>query len=472
MKPALTRVVVSLLCGLPVAVAAQPFDVVVQRYVAQALESNLGLRSQDLQVERSAAALDAAKARFWPELSLNARYTAAQGGRSIDFPIGQLLNPAYQTLNQLLIAQGQQPRFGTVTDQSIAFQREREQDTRLTLRQPLYQPALPAAVAAQRELLGSEQFARVALARQLKRDVTVGYAGWLMALGNEQIVLSSSQLLAENLRVVTSLHANGRITQDQVLRAQTEQLAVQQQLGAVRGAVAQARSYVNFLLNRPLQADLDVAIAEPVVATPVLPMEQLRDTALQQRAELAQLDALSKAADAQLRIARAALGPQVALGVDAGTQGEQYRLGSGYNFVAASLVLSWKFFDGGASHAAADEARIAARRTALAREATAQKVALEVQQAIDALSIARDALTTATARQQAAEAALRIAGRKRDEGSISQVEYLDARTAATAAQQGLNTARFELLQRSADLDYATGSGELPQPRTPAKDPLP
>ena len=78
----------ALLCALPVAAAPQPFDVVVQQYVAQALDSNLGLQGQDLQVDRSAAALDAAKARFWPELSLNARYTAAQGGRTIDFPIG------------------------------------------------------------------------------------------------------------------------------------------------------------------------------------------------------------------------------------------------------------------------------------------------------------------------------------------------------------------------------------------------
>lgn len=471
MKPWLGGLV-ALLCVLPAAAEPQPFEAVVGRYVAQALESNLGLQGQDLQVERSAAALDAAKARFWPELSVSARYTVAQGGRTIDFPIGQLLNPAYQTLNQLLIAQGQQPRFGTLTDQSIAFQREREQDTRVTLRQPLYQPAIPAAVAAQRELLGSEQYARLALARQLKRDVTVGYAGWLMAVGNEHIVSANSQLLAENLRVVTALHTSGRITQDQVLRAQAEQLAVQQQLGAVRGGVAQARSYVNFLLNRPLDTPLDEA--DSAVTLPVEPKPQsaLRDDALRQRAELAQLDALGKAAEAQLRIARAALGPQLALGVDAGTQGEQYRLGSGYNFVAASLVLSWKFFDGGASRAAADEARIASRRAAVARQATAQRVALEVQQAIDALAVARDALTTATARQQAAEAALRIAGRKRDEGSISQVEYLDARTAATSAQQGLNSARFELLQRSAELDYATGSGELPSLRTTAKDSLP
>ena len=170
-----------LLLAMPTPGQARSFEAVTGQYVAEALQSNLGLQGQDLQVERSAAALAAARARFWPELSLNARYSWADGGRNIDFPIGQLLNPAYQTLNQLLAAQGQPPRFGTINDQSFAFQRPQEQDTRVSLRQPLYQPAIPAAVAAQRELLGSERYARLALARQLRRDLIVGYAGWLMA---------------------------------------------------------------------------------------------------------------------------------------------------------------------------------------------------------------------------------------------------------------------------------------------------
>lgn len=460
-----------LLLAVPALGQARSFEAVTGQYVAEALQSNLGLQGQDLQVERSVAALAAARARFWPELSLNARYSWADGGRSIDFPIGQLLNPAYQTLNQLLAAQGQPPRFGTITDQSFAFQRPQEQDTRVSLRQPLYQPAIPAAVAAQRELLGSERYARLALARQLRRDLIVGYAGWMMAQGNERIVRASVALLDENLRVVSALHASGRVTQDQVLRAQAEQLALRQQLTAATGAVAQARSYVNFLRNQALDAPLEAADDVQVPDTGTGSDAALREQAGRQRAELAQWEALGKAADAQLRIARAALGPQLALGVDAGTQGETYRVGQGYNYVMASLVLSWKFFDGGASRAAAEEARLAARRAAVAREATAQRVALEVQQASDAVSTSREALATATARQQAAEAALRIAGRKRDEGAISQAEFLDARTAATAAQQGLNIARFELLQRLADLDHATGSGELPI-LPAAKDPLP
>jgi outer membrane protein TolC len=446
------------------------FETVAREQGSIALGANLALQSQDMAVEETLAALDAARARYFPEFALNARYTRAEGGRQINFPIGALLNPAYQTLNQLLAAQGQAPRFPTITDQAFEFQRPREQDTRVTLRQPLYQPAIPAAVAAQRELLGGQRFAREAFARQLVRDVTVGYAQYLKARRATSIVQSALSLLDENQRVTDSLFRNGRITQDQVLRARAERLAAEQQLRESESAATQAAAYVNFLLNRPQDTPLEDADL-PLEGDGDTDLRSARDSAVRQRPELAQLDALGRAADAQQRIARAALGPQLALGVDAGTQGEQYRLGSGYNYIAASVVLSWKLFDGGASRAEAAKSRLVARDLRLKRDDALQRVQLEVQQAVDRLRTAHDSLATARAREDAAGAAFRIATRKRDEGAISQVEFLDARNTLTAAQLNLNLTRFELAARRAELDHATGGAELP-PARPDTEGLP
>jgi outer membrane protein len=176
--------------------AVRGLNEILEGYQQLALESNLGLRSEDLQVEGSAAALDAARARFFPELALAARYTWADGGRDITFPIGQLLNPAYQTLNELLAAQGAPPRFAPIEDVSFAFQRSREQDTRVTLRQPLYQPAIPAAVAAQRARLTGAREGRSAFARRLRRDVSIGYLRYLQARRTVGIVQASVDLLS------------------------------------------------------------------------------------------------------------------------------------------------------------------------------------------------------------------------------------------------------------------------------------
>jgi outer membrane protein len=433
-------------------------DEVAAGYVAVALASNIALQTRELEVDRAQEALRAARARFLPELAMQARYTRSDGGRTIDVPLGTLLNPVYQTLNEQLVAQGQSPRFAPIQDSSITFQREREQDTRITLRQPLYQPAIPAATRAQRELLRGAQASRTVLERQLRRDVITAYLNWLMALRARSVLDSTREVLEENLRVNDSLLRNGRVTEDQVLRARTEQLAVQQQQREAASTIDQARNYVNFLLNRPLDTPLEdariAAFEVPANVAAQSTRQMLLDA--QQRPEVEQAAALVAAARAQEQVTRAALGPSLALAFDAGTQGETYRFGEGNNFSSASLVLSWKFFDGGAMSAERQRARIAARQAQLQQDAVAQQMELEVRQALDRLAESTDSLAVAESRAEAARSALFIATRKRDAGAISQVEFLDARSATTAAELALNVTRFQLLQRRVDLDFAAG----------------
>jgi outer membrane protein len=440
---------------------ARPLAAVIDGYVSEGLKSNLGLRAQSLEVERSEAALDGARARYFPELAFAARYSRSEGGRTIDLPLGDALNPAYQTLNDLLVAQGQQPQFPVVQNETIAFLREREQDTRVTLRMPLIAPAIPAAVRAQRELLGASEYAREALARRLKRDITVGYLTWASAKRTQGIVDASLALLNENLRVNDSLFRNGKITQDQVLRARAELLAVTQQSREARNGASQSQSYLNFLLNRPLDTALEDAQIGADVSATTRALAELRQAALDNRPEIAQLQALTRASEAQTRLARADRWPTLSLGADGGIQGEEYEFGRGSNYATISLLLNWTFFDGGARRAAVRQANAAARRTATQRDELTQQVQLEVQQTLDRLETSADSLATAEARAEAARAAFRIASRKRDEGAISQVEFIDARSSLTGAELNLNVTRFEVLARQAELDYATAAGRLP-----------
>jgi outer membrane protein len=439
----------------------RPLGKVIDEYVREGLQSNLALRAQSLEVERSAAALDEARARYFPEAALAARYTRAEGGRVIELPLGDALNPAYQTLNDLLVAQGQQPQFPVVQNEVIPFLREREQDTRVTLRMPLIAPVIPAAVRAQRELLGASEYARTALARRLKRDITVGYLDWLAASRSRGIVDASVTLLNENLRVNDSLHRNGKITLDQVLRARAELLAVTQQSREAQNGARQAQSYLNFLLNRPLDTPLEDADVTADVSATTRALSELRAAALENRPEIAQMRHAARASEAQVRAARADRWPTLSLGADGGIQGEEYEFGRGSNFATVSLLLNWTFFDGGARRAAVRQAHAAARRTQTDLESLTQQVQLEVQQSLDRLNTSADSLATAEARAEAARAAFRIASRKRDEGAISQVEFIDARSSLTGAELNLNVTRFELLARQAELDYATAAGTLP-----------
>ena len=440
---------------------AGDFDTVVATYVTEGLRSNLALQGESLEVEKAAHALAEARARFYPQLSLEARYTRAEGGREIEVPLGTALNPVYSTLNDLLVAQGQPAQFPQISDTTIPFLRSEEQDTRVVFRQPIYAPAIPAAVRAQRALLDASSFNRMAIARALRRDITVAYVDWLKARSSVEIVAASEALLRENLRVNESLFGNGKITEDLVLRAKAELLDVEQQKRDAANLASQAQSYFNFLLNRQLLSSIEATSPPTNVAPYDTALEQLWSTALDRRPEIAQVEQLRRASNEQVRIARKQKWPTLSFGLDAGTQGEEYRFGDGYNFGTASLIFTWRIFDGGGDTARVHQARATEKQLVLRQEEIAQQIRLEVQQSFDRLTTARDSLATAAARADAARAAFRIASRKRDEGVISQVEFIDARSSLTGAELNLNVTRFNVLARRAELEYATSTGEIP-----------
>jgi outer membrane protein len=436
-------------------------DAVISDYVNEGMQSNLALQSENYAVQHARATLEVARAHYLPELSFDARYTWAKGGRGIDFPIGDMLNPVYSTLNQMLQAQGQPGNFPQLQNQSFQLIRPREQDTHLSLRQPLYAPAIRAVVKAQSSLYEAAQEQRTAVARQLKRDITVAYLNWLRASNTEQIVAGTHTLLTENLRVNESLFKNGKVTQDQPLRARAELLAVEQQLQQAGNAKQQAQSYVNFLLNRSLDSPLEPATMPLALNAKAIDLAQSQQQAIAQRPELQQLEKATLAAQHQTDVARANRLPTLSLGVDSGIQGDDYGFDSEHRYTAASLVLTWKLFAGGGLGAQVDAANAQAKRLAAQRDSAQQQVALQVQQAVDRYRTSVSTLDVAAARAEAASAAFRIASRKRDEGVINQTEFLDARTSLTTAELNLNLMRFATLAEIAELEFATASGVLP-----------
>lgn len=429
---------------------------IIDDYVREGLTSNLALQGAGLEIEKTEAALAAARARFLPEAVLLGRYTRAEGGREISLPLSAAFNPVYATLNELLIDSGRPARFGMIEDPRFLLQREREQDTRLSIRQPLFAPALPAALRAARANLSASEFARQSLAQSLRRDITIGYLQWLQLEQALRVLTASQALLDENLRVTRSLFANGVITRDQVLRAEAESLALNQQQIEAQANARQLRAYVNFLLNRALDASLVTADANTATREVTEDLEALRDTALSQRPELAELRSATTAVQAQRDLARAQRLPTIALAVDGGSQGERYEFGRGNNYATLSLLLNWTLFDGGARSAEERVARLTERQFGLRQEQLRQTIALEVQQALDTLLASEAATRTGTARTAAAQAAFTIAARKRDAGVISQVEFLDARTTLTSAELELNRLRFAVLIRQAELDHVVG----------------
>jgi outer membrane protein TolC len=294
---------------------AQPPSIerVADELVAEALESNLGLTAVQAGVDQRLAALDAARARFLPTIDLQLRYSQADGGREIDFPVGDLLNPVYASLNDLLAAHGQPAPFTPVGNVSFNFLRDREQDTVLRLTQPLYDARIGAERSGAAYSYDAARYGLAAYRLRLSRDVRQAYYRWLAARESVGVLEATRDLARENERVNDSLHRNGKVTLDLKLRAEAERLGIEQRLHRARATESLARRYLNLLCNAPLTREPEAASVSdadlPRLAAriPASRGPALEETALGLRAELRQLEAGVAAAGESERAARAAM---------------------------------------------------------------------------------------------------------------------------------------------------------------------
>ncbi len=436
--------VLTLAAGLSLSAAAAndvpEVERIAEALVAEALESNLGLDQVEAGVDERLAALDQARSEFLPQIDLQLRYSEADGGREIEFPAG-----------------GQTLRF--------QFLREREQDSMLRFSQPLYDTRVAAEQRGAEHSYDAARFGLAAYRLRLARDVRQAYYRWLAAREALGVLESTAKLAEENERVNESLYRNGKVTLDLRLRAEAEHLEISQQLLRAHAAEALSRRYLNLLRNAPLDREPEAA----AVSDADLPRFALRiphghgaaleETAVGRRAELHELDAGVAAAGESERAARAAFKPQLALAVDAGTQGEDWNYGDHDPYVMASVIVRFNLFNGGGDRAAVRAAR--ARRAVLAagRALAEQQIRIEVQEALTDLEVAEASLATAGRRVEAAAAAYAIVAKKRDLGQVSPAEYLDAQRALTQARLNGNVTRFEALGAFAQVVYAIGGQE-------------
>jgi outer membrane protein TolC len=440
----------------------------LQQLLEEALAANLELRAGESEVRQRLAGLDQARARYLPAIDIAARYSVADGGRTIEFPVGDLLNPVYATLDELLIASGQPPRFPRIENQSVTFLRGNEQETKIVLEQPLYEPRLRPAVAASRAEVDRAGASLEALRARVVRDTQQAYYLWLATQQAVLVLEATLELAQANLAANESLYRNGKITRDLVLRAEADLLEVEQQRIAAASRVRIAQGYVNLLRNEPLatplpRAEIDAPTVERFrdrlirrLAGSTLDPEALQRIATGRRAELRGLDAAIEGSEARQDLARAAFRPRVALGAETGIQGDDYGFSEDERYALASVILRWNLFRGGADRAALMEAREFTEQLRATRDLAAQRVRLEVQEAVEQLEVAGASLDTAFKRAEAADGALRIASRKRDLGQINQAEFIDARRAMTDARLNLNRVRAEFLGRIAELEFAVG----------------
>jgi outer membrane protein TolC len=413
--------------------------------VREGLENNLGLTETRLETTQRELDVTRARALFLPTAGVDARYSALSGV----LDIGQFINPAYQTLNQLTGTNA----FPT----DLRITQPFKQDMRVRVTQPLFDASILANYSLARSLREVQRGRLGGSARELAAGIQLGYLQYASARQVVALYRSTLDVLQENLRVSERLVAAGSITPDAVSRARADLSETTQRLAEAEQQRDAAVRALNQLLNRPLDRPVEV-IPDSALAFPLtLTLDEALARASDAREELQEADFGIRAARAQTRLAEASFLPSVALAVDYGFQGNRLRFSGDNDFTVASLVVQWNLFNGGRDAARRRQGRLETERAQVARADLETRIALQVRQAYEAAVVARDAIPTAGTRLEAAGRTFELVRRRYDEGLAPHLEFTQARADLTNA--GLNeiltryayAARYVELERAAAL---------------------
>ena len=390
---------------------------------------------------------------FLPALSVEARYSRAGGGRIIDLPIGDLMNPVYGTLNSLLQMLGQAPPFPTdLPNQHIPFLREREQETKLRLVQPVFQPAILYNYQIRRELAEIESLSRTAYGRQLAADIQTAYFNVLKTGQVVGLMLETRALLIEHVRVTESLFRNDKVTQAEVYRAKAEMYAIEQEQAEAEKNQVLAASYFNFLLNRPFTAVIEKPESSVRAAGPVWTADEAESLAVENREELRQLERAIGLMGSKAALSRASFLPGITAVVDWGYWGEEYRFTEKDDYWMASVVASWNLFNGFQDKSKIDQARMEQKEKRSELEAAVSQVRMQAREAWENVRVALKSLTAAGERLAAARKSFDLIDRRYREGMSPQIELLSARNMLTQAELNEAVCEYDSRVRAAELE--------------------
>lgn len=431
----------------------------LDNYIEEALQNNLALRQQNFSYEKSMAALNEAKGLFLPSLNIEARYSRAGGGRTIYFPIGDIVNPIYQSLNYLMGI----PAFPiNVPNETIPFLREKEHETKIRVIQPVIHPQIYYNYKIQKYLNKLEDASRRAYARQLISDVKTAYFKYLTSIKILELVNKTKILLQENVRVSESLYNNNKVTIDVIYRARAELSKIEQQCAEAAKLNKLSMSYFNFLLNRSLDNKIDVedyVIPEERIITN---LEETERHGCQFREEITQLRAAIDAQRNGVRLNKSSFLPTLSVVFDWGYQGEEYKFGQDDDYWMASGLLQWNLFNGFQDRAKIQQAELEQRRLELRLEELEKQIQLDVRTAYENLHVVEESIDAAREELNSAEKSFEIVNKKWEQGMVPHIEFIDAQTTFTRAELNTIIVNYDYFIKSAELEKAAATYVIPE----------
>ncbi|MEY4539096.1 MAG: hypothetical protein RLZZ306_853, partial [Bacteroidota bacterium] len=402
---------------------------ILNNYVQEGLKNSQTLKQQNFQLQKAVFALSEAKTLFKPNVNFNTTLSAARGGRKIEIPIGDLVNPVYTTLNKL-----------TSTNSFPQIQNTSEQlvppdfyDVRVRTTMPLINAELKYNQAIKQDQITLQQSEIQVYKRELVRDIKLAYINYLKATEAIKVYENALKILRESERVNESLIKNGSANPTVLVRTRNEISKINAEFDNARGNQKNAAAYFNFLLNKDF--------------TEKITLDSLGKDGL--KSELAEghreeLDKIQTGIDINrqlLGINQSYKKFKIGASLDLGSQGRFAQIASADKnfFTPNAFILLGVSFDLPVYSFGRNQLKIKQSEMEIASlDAQLQQVKnqldLQTELAKNSLNSAKEIYESKASQVSTAERYYRDMFRRYKEGNLNFIELLDAQTQITTAQ--------------------------------------
>lgn len=417
-------------------------------YITEGLGSNQSIKQQNFLLERNVLALAEAKTMFLPSVSFSANYTKASGGRTIDFPTGDLLNGVYSTLNQLTSTNA----FPNLQNQSIQLFPNNFYDAKFRTTLPLINAELVYNKRIKGQQVDLQKAEVLVYKRELVKEIKTAYYQYAKAVNAVQIYESSLGLVREGKRINQVLFDNEKVNRTGVIRSANEVTKINASLTAARKNKESAGYYFNFLLNRPLSDSLAI---DSITSLPELSALLAGDVA--GREELYKLKISQDISTNLTGLAKSYIIPRVGTFIDLGSQAFEWDFNKKSRYYFWGVSLDWDLFAFGKNNykikkAVAEQRSISAQTDYIAKQLQTE------------LKVRQNQMQSAIAQYQSAQSQLKTAQTYYNdelklyrEGVAIYIELLDAQNQLINARLDANIALFDIWISQASIERANAS---------------
>ncbi len=418
----------------------------LQHYVEQAIQNNLQVKEKKIMEHKQAIMLEEASKLYSPDINFIGNYTLAAGGRNIDFPIGTLLNPVYNTLNELTESQ----KFHLVEDQSVNFLPNNFYDVKFRITQPILRPEIKYNKWIKQEEVTMSGLQTDQTVRDLVRDVKTGYLRWMQAKEVIGIIDQGENLLNENKRITESLIKNGQAIPSALMRVESEIDLVHAQQQKAQTDLKNAASWFNFLLHQPSDTPI---IADTFEKTPDIPF--LSDVT--PREELQQIKSGQHIQELALTLEQKHFAPKLGVQVDLGSQAYGTDWGG---YVLGGLQLDIPIWDNKKSKLKQQEWKASLEANQNSYEWTKQAFEVQLQAEIENLHSDIALYDSYTSMMKTNSRYYDETLRRYKEGLTNYIELLDARTDVTNTQLQQNIAKYQSWIRQINIERLAATAAI------------